>query len=137
MSHEEELQYRLKSLPAKRFKNSEMFKIIDEFLLSPLLPEIIECNNILHWVVMNKGGNGISSISVRYEKKKKQGIFGFFAWFLSSWGTGLKINGNGQMFICEYYRHSFFSLAEQLKTAYYERLYQSFNRGFVIVDKTR
>jgi hypothetical protein len=138
MSLEEALQTRLKSLPNKRYKSNEMFNIISEFLLSPLLPDIIELNNILHWVVLNKDGNS-SSIDIRYEKKKRSGLLSSLFWVFNRWGTGLRIKyeKDGQIFICSYYRHSFYSLAEQLKTAYYEKLHDAFHAGFVIVDKTR
>lgn len=139
MSLEEVLQTRLKNLPEKRYKSNEMFNIISEFLLSPLLPDIIELNNIMHWVVHNKNDNKSSSIDIRYEKKRKPGLVSYFSWIFNSWGTGLRISyeKDGQMFICSYYRHSFYSLAEQLKTAYYEKLHDAFHAGFVIVDKTR
>ena len=47
---ERELKARLESLPSKRYKSHEQFKMISEFLLAPLLPELIEINNVMHRV---------------------------------------------------------------------------------------
>lgn len=134
------LKDRLNKLPDKKWGINERFKIISDFLLSPLLPDLIELNNRLYSVKIHKNdGNSITHISIMYEKEKKSGILNKLIRLFSGWNTGLKVwcNSDGRMFICEYYKHSFFSVAENLKTAYYEKLHDVFNMEFVIVDKVK
>lgn len=138
MSIEQELMQRLANLPAKRYKAHEQFKIICEFLLSPLLPELIEANNVMHRVHVSKTEGRILYVSLQYEKPKKPGMLYRLFKFFQPWKTGLKIkNDDYRMFVCEYYRYSYFALAEQLKNLYYEKLYDAFHIGFVLVDKSK
>jgi hypothetical protein len=138
MSIEQELKTRLESLPTKRWKSHEHFKIICEFMLSPLLPELIEGNNVMHRVHVSKTEGRILSVSLQYEKPKKPGMLYRLFRFFKPWKTGLKIkNDDYRMFVCEYYRYSYFALAEQLKNLYYEKLYDAFHVGFVLVDKSK
>jgi hypothetical protein len=132
------LRSRLESLPAKRYKSHEQFKIVCEFLLSPLLPELIEGNNVMHRVHVSKRESRILSVSLQYEKSKKPGILYSLSRFFKPWKTGLSIkNDDYRMFVCEYYRYSYFALAERLKNLYYEKLHDAFHIGFAVVDKTK
>jgi hypothetical protein len=139
MSIETELKLRLESLTVKRYKSHEHFKIICEFLLSPLLPELIEANNIMHRVHVSKTSNDkIWHISLQSEKSKRPGFLYNLFRMLKPWKTCLIIkNDDYRMFVCEYCNYSYFALAEQLKATYYEKLYDSFHIGFAIVDKAK
>jgi len=138
MSIDQALKERLESLPAKKWKSHEHFKIICEFLLSPLLPELIEANNVMHRVHVSKTEGRILSVSLQYEKPKKSGMLYRLFRYIKPWATGLSIkNDDYRMFVCEYYKYSYFALAEQLKNLYYEKLHGAFHVGFALVDKTK
>ncbi len=134
MTIEASLAKRLRELLQKRYKNNEKYYIISEFLLSPSIAKLIEDNNKIYRVKVCKQDNGeIYSLKLQYERGKNLGFWDFIKSFFTSYITGIRIWHNGQLYLCEYYKYSFFSLCEDLKVQYDTKLKSTFGCDFVIV----
>jgi hypothetical protein len=127
---------RLANLPDKRWRRNEMFKIINDFLLSPSVAKLIEDNNKIHRAkICTNDGGGITALKIQYEKDKKPGFWNWLKRLFAPYATGVKIWHNEQLFLCEYYRHGFFSLCDTAKAEYDEKLKSTFGCDFVVVSR--
>lgn len=129
------LATRLKEYNSKRYKRSESLKIINEFILSHLLVEVIESLNKVHKVLMCEDDTGIYKLKLLCEKPKKSGFFNMIKRFFSPYEICLTIYKDNHLFICEYYKHSFFEISEKIKAEYESKLKDTFNSPIVIVCK--
>lgn len=132
------LTKRLGEYQGKRFKLNEAFNIINEFLLTPYLPSMIESLNKVHRVrVCTDENNYIFALKLQCERDKKPGVWNWLKRFFCPYENCLKVWHNGTLFVCEYFRHSFFEMVDKVKTDYDIKIKPTVNQEFVVVCKAR
>lgn len=127
------LAKRLKEYNNKRWKRSEALKIINEFIMSPLLVGMIENMNKVHRVEMCEDDSGVAILKFQCERNKRRGLWNKIVRFFSPYETCLAVYKENHLFICEYYKHGFFEVSERIKTEYDTKLKDTFNDGFVVI----
>lgn len=138
MPVENTLALRLKDFPDKRWKTHEAYKIISEFLIAPKLAHMIETLNKVHRVQVHTAENGhIRCLSLQSEKDKKPGLWYNIKRFFAPYEDCVDIWANGQLFLCEYYKHSFFEFCDQIKVDYDANLKGVFGWDLVIVCRAK
>lgn len=132
------LTKRLREYPSKHWKLNEAFSIINEFLLTPHLAEMIETLNKVHRVkVCTTEQNHIYKLKLQFERDKKPGLWNLIKRFFLWYETGVIIWYNEQLFVCEYYKHSFFEMCDKTKTEYDSKLKSVFGCDFVVVCRAK
>jgi hypothetical protein len=132
------LSQRLREYPQKRWQRNEAFNIINEFLLTPYLPEMIENLNKVHRIkVCINEHNHITALKLQFERDKKPGLWNAIKRFFCHYETGVYVWYNGQLFLCEYYKHSFFEMCDKVKVEYDNKLKTIFGCDFVIVCRAK
>lgn len=134
------LYARLRELSGKRYKNNERYKIIADFLFAPVIARLIEDNNRIYKVKLceSEMDSNIYALKLQYERDKKPGFLNRLVnFFMPTYTTGVKVWHNGQLYVCEYYKHSFFSLCEGVKTEYDNKLKNTFGCDFVVVCRAK
>lgn len=135
--NDDAVRYRLDEFRKKKFKHDERFMVIHDILLVPLLPELIENNNKVYKTKICKNDTGrVTSIKLLYEREKRPGLFNWLIRMFFPWRTGVKIYENNRLFLCEYYKHNFFSLVDNLKTEYYSKLKSHLFYDLTVINKT-
>jgi hypothetical protein len=128
---------RLREYQGKRFKKDESYYIINDFLLTPYLPSLIETLNKVHRVKVCRPDNQVTALKLQFERDKKPGIWNAIKRFFSRYETVVMIWHNGQLFLCEYYKHSFFEMCDKIKIDYDEKLKPTFGSDFVVVCRAK
>lgn len=129
------LTLRLNELVAKKYRTNEMYNIIRDFLLNPLITSLIEESNKLHKLHISKDGAHVCYIKLLREKAKKPGFFNYWSRFFAPWETVLKIKFSNGIFLCEFDKYSYFSMIEKIKEEYYEKLHKTFACEFVVINR--
>lgn len=132
------LTQRLRDYPSKRWQRSESYNIINEFLLTPYLPSMIETLNKVHRIIvcMNEN-NHTNALKFQFERDKKPGFWNAIKRFFSRYETAVMVWHNGQLFLCEYYKHSFFEMCDKIKSDYDIKLKLTFGCDFVLVCRAK
>lgn len=132
------LTKRLNEYKSKRFKLNEAFNIINEFLLTPHLPSMIESFNKVYRIkVCADENNYIHTLKLQCERDRKSGIWNWLKRLFCRYETYLKVWHNGTLFVCEYFKHSFFEIADKVKTDYDMRIKPTVGYEFVVVCKAK
>jgi len=132
------LAKRLLEYPNKRWQRTEAFNIINDFLLTPYLPLMIETLNKVHRIkVCTNENSHVTSLKLQFERDKKPGFWNAIKRFFSVYETGVMVWHNGQLFLCEYYKHSFFEMCDKIKIDYDEKLKATFGCDFVIICRAK
>lgn len=132
------LVLRLQKYQNKRWQRSESYNIINEFLLTPYLSSMIETLNKVHRIKVCADDNAsIKALKFQFERDKKPGFWSAIKWFFSPYETAVMISHNGQLFLCEYYKHSFFEMCDKIKTDYDTKLKPTFGCDFVLVCRAK
>lgn len=132
------LAQRLKDYPEKHWKLNEAFCIINEFLLTPHLAEMIEVLNKVHRVkVCTTETNHVYKLKFQFERDKKPGLWNAIKRFFLRYETGVMVWHNEQLFVCEYYKHSFFEMCDKAKAEYDSKLRSTFGWDFVVVCRAK
>jgi len=129
------LTIRLGALAAKKFKVNEMYNIIRDFILNPLIAEIIQDNNRIHKVHASKDGAYISYLKLLREKPNRAGFFYNISKFFNPWESVLKIKHSNGIFVCEYSRYIYFTLVDKIKEEFDKKLEKSFSCKFVVINR--
>jgi hypothetical protein len=127
------LEMRLKEYGSKRWKRSEELKIINEFVLSPLLATMIESLNKVHKVQLCEDDKGVSRLKFQCEVSKKSGFWNMIGRWFCPYETCLVVYKDSHIFICEYYKHGFFEVSDRIKHEYDDKLKSMFNSEFVVL----
>lgn len=127
------LAKRLNEYNNKRWKRSEALKIINEFVMSPLLVNMIENMNKVHKIAVCTDDSGVAILKFQCERSKKGGLWNKIKNFFSPYETCLSVYKENHLFICEYYKHGFFEVSEKIKIEYDEKLKDTFNAGLVVI----
>jgi len=130
-----DLATRLTSLNTKKFKSNEMYNIIRDFIVNPLIVEMIESNNQMHKVRIARDGSYITSLELVREKPKKYGLWYNICRAFNPWELVFEIRYNGGLFVCRYEKYGYLSLIDKMKEQYYDKLQKSFNCEFVVINK--
>lgn len=144
MKTNEGFQRRLKSIDGSisRTGLSDKMRFLDEFILRPMLSDLIQATGLLHNTVL--GGYSVE-IDGRwhqcyngiYLQRKRPNTHGFWNWwarFFAEYQEVLRITWNGQMFVCQYSISYYFMTAQSIRDEYYEKLQEAFGGyDFVIV----
>jgi len=94
------LALRLKDYPNKRWQRTESYNIINEFLLTPYLPSMIETLNKVHRIKVCMGeNNALTALKFQFERDKKPGFWNFIKRLFSKYETAVMIWHNGQLFM--------------------------------------
>ena len=129
---------RLNQYHSKRWKLNEAYNIINDFLVKPHLLSIIEISNKMHRTKFSYTAEGdISSLKFQCERSKKGGFWNWIKALLMPYETCIKISNSNQLFLCEYYKHSFFEVAEKIKSDYDTKIKATIPYDFVIVCRAR
>lgn len=130
------LKERLVKFNSLKFKWNEMHKIIIDFLLTPKLVNLIDETGKVHKInePKDKVGN-VYHITLVVEKDKKTGFWNKLANVFNPWQRAIRIYRTNQIFICEYYKHRYFPLADKVHSEYNEKLKEVFGYDFVVLDK--
>ena len=129
------LTLRLNALVTKKFKINEMYNIIRDFMLNPLMAEMIEGNNRMHKVHASRDGAYITALKLLREKPKRAGFFYNLSRFFSPWETVLKIKHSNGIFVCEYSKYSYFTLVDKIKDEFDKKLEKPFGCKFVVINR--
>lgn len=131
------LTKRLREYPSKRFQVDECYKIINDFLLTPYLPAMIESLNKIHRIKVCQPDGKITALKLQYERDKKAGFWNWFKRLFSRYETGVMIWYNGQLFVCEYYKHSFFEMCDKMKVDFDAKMKSTLGCDFVLVCRAK
>jgi len=132
------LNRRLNEYHGKRFKLNEAYNIVNDFLLTPYLPSMIENLNKVHRIkVCTDENNCIHSLRFQCERDKKPGFWNWLKRLFRPYETCLKIWHNGQLFLCEYYKHTFFEMSDKVKVDYDVKLKPTLGYDLVVVCKAK
>ncbi len=127
------LEKRLNEYSSKRWKRSEALKIINEFVLSPLLVKMIENLNKVHKVKLCEDDTGVCKLKFLCEVSKKRGFWNWVSRLISPYETCLTVYKDNHIFICEYYKHGFFEVSDKIKHEYDDKLKAILGSEFVVV----
>lgn len=140
MSPELELQLRerLREFSVSRYRRNSMFLLIKDFLMAPQVTKLTEESNRLHTVEYSHGQHGEAlSVSLYAEKEMRPGF-----WY--NLGKAFKPNFeivrvwlNDQVFICEYYKHQYFSICDTMKEDYDKYIRSTTLTDFIIMERCK
>lgn len=128
------LTLRLRAYASKRWQRTESYNIINEYLMAPFLAGMIEALNKVHRIkVCTDENNHVSGLKLQCERDKKRGIWNAIKRFFCRYETAVTVWHNGQLFLCEYYKYTFFEFCDNMKITYDDKLKTTFGCEFVIV----
>src|SRR5580658_9839104 len=79
-----------------KYQWNEMFNLISEFIISPMLPNLIDVSNKVHEVYLVKDDNSqVVYLRLLMERDKKSGIWNKIVRFFSPMQTVVKIRHGG------------------------------------------
>ena len=136
MARQQDFLSRLNKFAGMKYKWNEMHKLIIDFIITPHLTDLIDNTNSVHTIKSYKNMDGnFKHLTLISDRQRRAGILNKFARFFSPRQEVMSICNNNQLFICSYYRHSYFSLADTLRQEYNEKLREIFGFDFVVLNK--
>jgi hypothetical protein len=124
----------------KRQIGNEHYSLISDYILIPMLPQLVEERAVLHKATYNQSQDQYRNavyygVNLEFEREKRRGWRNAWARFFCPWQTGLTINYADALFACTYYDYRYFQYTDEIKSKYYELLYPTYGINMVIVGK--
>lgn len=140
MSPELELQLkeRLREFGVSRYRRNSMFLLIKDFLMAPQVTKLTEESNRLHTVEYPNDQHGeILSVSLYAEKEERAGFWYNLGKVVKPNFEIVRVWLNDQVFICEYYKHHYFSICDTMKEDYDKHIRPATVTDFIIMERCK
>ena len=86
------------------------------------------------WVHFRRYDSGeVHCVDLNFERDRRKSFFNWLARVFCPYITGISIAYEGSVFTCTYYDYRYFQYAEDIKAAYYEKLYAGFSNVSLVV----